>query len=375
MVLLIAGFATQPANADHFLSQVQQCTKHLPVIERMHNIPSNWLAAIASTESGRFHPDVKLAVPWPWTVNVQGKGFWFDSKQEAVEAVRSYQAKGIKSIDVGCMQVNLHYHGHAFANLNQAFDPAYNIAYAAKFLMSNYEKTKSWTDATAAYHSMTPALGGKYYRRVYKRWQEVVERLNDIAYSGVSVAAAEPFEEPSSMRAGVLTQTRNLSPYSRNQSNIQQTTRRQPVRLKAIKVADQSTGETRYGAFDMAYVPPEPERQQEEPETVNDLLDYEQGIMPPAKAKPASSFQQRVQKGVLVIHANADQQRTPSPTEELADSSALMNLAPAAGGAQLTAPKGQFQPSSATNNGGNYIKVQSRNYSGGSNIKTTRFVF
>lgn len=165
--------------ADTSLNGAQACTRHLSRMERLYNIPSHWLSAIASTESGRYHSGIGLSIPWPWTINVKGQGYWFKTKQEAMTAVRKFQRKGISSIDVGCMQVNLHYHGHHFSSLDQAFDPVYNIAYAAKFLRDNYDELRSWRRATAAYHSRTPDRGANYYRKVYKKWQQVLDRLND----------------------------------------------------------------------------------------------------------------------------------------------------------------------------------------------------
>ena len=49
-------------------------------------------------------------------------------------AVRAMQANGVRSIDVGCGQINLMYHPDAFPNLELAFDPQANAAYAARFL-------------------------------------------------------------------------------------------------------------------------------------------------------------------------------------------------------------------------------------------------
>ena len=39
-------------------------------------------------------------------------------------------------MDVGCMQVNLYHHAHAFSSLDNAFDPQSNVDYAARFLRS-----------------------------------------------------------------------------------------------------------------------------------------------------------------------------------------------------------------------------------------------
>ena len=94
----------------------------------------------------------------------------FASKQQAVDAVRALQAQGVRSIDVGCMQVNLMHHPNAFASLDAAFDPTANALYAARFLNSLYGISGSWVQATAAYHSQTPAIGADYQQRVMARW-------------------------------------------------------------------------------------------------------------------------------------------------------------------------------------------------------------
>jgi hypothetical protein len=108
--------------------------------------------------------------PWPWTVNAAGSGHFYPTKRAAEDAVRQFLAAGVKSLDVGCLQVNLFYHPGAFATLEQAFDPAVNAAYAAKMLVDLFRSTGSWPRAAAAYHSMTPAIGLAYQQKVLEQW-------------------------------------------------------------------------------------------------------------------------------------------------------------------------------------------------------------
>jgi hypothetical protein len=124
------------------------------------------MAAIGRVESGRRDPATGLSYPWPWTVNAEGEGFFYDSKAQAVAAVRAMQTRGMRSIDVGCMQINLLHHPDAFASLEEAFDPSRNAAYAARFLTQLYAQTGTWPKATAMYHSATPYIGADYQRRV-----------------------------------------------------------------------------------------------------------------------------------------------------------------------------------------------------------------
>ena len=56
-------------------------------------------------------------------------------------------------IDIGCMQINHHYHGANFRSLEAMFDPAQNIDYAARFLHDLKEREKTWTMAVARYNA------------------------------------------------------------------------------------------------------------------------------------------------------------------------------------------------------------------------------
>ncbi len=138
--------------------------------ERAGHIPERLMDAIAMVESGKRDPVSGAVYPWPWTINAEGVGHWYDSKAEAIAAVKALQARGVASIDVGCMQVNLMHHPTAFASLDIAFDPAANANYAARFLRELYNQTYAWPLAAAAYHSFTPDIGADYARKVLAAW-------------------------------------------------------------------------------------------------------------------------------------------------------------------------------------------------------------
>ncbi len=163
--------------SDRAIAQARLCTQHFPRHERLHGIPTHLLAAIAATESGRWNDTLGMTIPWPWTLNADGKGYYFDSKAEAVRKIRQLKRRGADNIDVGCMQVSLKHHPNAFRSLEQALDPKYNVAYAAEFLSRNYDEMRSWTKATAAYHSRTPHYGKRYLGRVEKSWNTIVGKV------------------------------------------------------------------------------------------------------------------------------------------------------------------------------------------------------
>jgi hypothetical protein len=126
-------------------------------------------------------------------INVEGKGYYFDSKAEAIAATRRFQAEGRQSIDVGCMQVNLKHHAKAFANLDQAFDPSTNVAYAARFLRDNYAELGDWIKATAAYHSRTQVYGQRYLVQIEKSWNRIVTKVAAARANG-GVVTSRPVE-------------------------------------------------------------------------------------------------------------------------------------------------------------------------------------
>jgi Transglycosylase SLT domain len=153
-------------------SQSRLCYGAIAAAESVTHIPDAFLSAIGRVESGRIDRSTGAVAPWPWTINAAGIGHFYATKAAAVSAVYQFQAQGVRSLDVGCLQVNLFYHPDAFASVDQAFDPTTNAAYAARFLLSLHAQTGSWPRAAAAYHSSTPLLGQSYQQKVLAAWAE-----------------------------------------------------------------------------------------------------------------------------------------------------------------------------------------------------------
>ena len=136
--LILALLAARPAAATDALTPAQaesaQCMTAIAAAEQRHGTPPGLLAAIARAESGRPVPPLPGLQPWPWAVNADGGAYYFDSKATAVAWVTAALARGVRQIDVGCMQINLQSHPNAFRSIDDAFEPASNAAYAARFL-------------------------------------------------------------------------------------------------------------------------------------------------------------------------------------------------------------------------------------------------
>lgn len=223
VAVALLATAVQPsfaaANGDPMIEGARLCTQYFPVEERKNNIPTHLLAAIATTESGVWHKDLGMSVPWPWTINVEGKGYHFDSKAQAIAQTQQLLRTGHESIDVGCMQVNLKHHANAFNNLDEAFEPKTNVAYAAKFLSTNYAEMGNWIKATAAYHSRTEERGQRYLVDIERSWNKIVSKVASArAASGAAPAASavpiqvasKQFDQPKSVAMRPIRDTHNV---------------------------------------------------------------------------------------------------------------------------------------------------------------------
>jgi soluble lytic murein transglycosylase-like protein len=136
-----SGFATESA------TDSRVCERFLSAASRIENVPLGVLYAVGLTETGNkgsLHP---------YALNIEGKTIFAATKVEAMAHFRKARNDGKKLIDLGCMQVNHHYHGANFNSPEAMLDPQTNIAYAAHFLRSLYASEGSWTAAVARYPS------------------------------------------------------------------------------------------------------------------------------------------------------------------------------------------------------------------------------
>ncbi len=150
-------------NAGAVARLAQICDSVAVTASQRYNVPLDVLRAITRSETGRPGPD-GLA-PWPWTVNMEGVGKWFDTRDEARAYVFQHYKRGARSFDVGCFQINFKWHGQAFASIDEMFEPQPNADYAARFLGELYQELGSWEAAAGAYHSRTPKFANRYTDR------------------------------------------------------------------------------------------------------------------------------------------------------------------------------------------------------------------
>lgn len=165
-LFLIAFYKNAYALSDLEFKESKKCSIHFSYFEKKYNIPKDTLYSISLQETKKKHKKLNIQLVWPWTVNVAGVGYHFDTKDEAIKFTQKKQEEGINSIDVGCMQINLKHHPDAFTSLEQAFSPRRNVAYGAKHLKEKYNANGNWEKAIGHYHSYDKSRSRKYYQNV-----------------------------------------------------------------------------------------------------------------------------------------------------------------------------------------------------------------
>lgn len=163
IILCATYWFAMPAAAVSSQDPAAVCDSVAWEASRQTGVPISVLKAITRTETGRRRDGAFS--PWPWTVNMEGEGVWFDTPDDARAFVYDAFKNGARSFDVGCFQINYRWHHQHFSSLDEMFDPLANGLYAARFLSELFAETGDWTKAAGAFHSRTPELAEKYAAR------------------------------------------------------------------------------------------------------------------------------------------------------------------------------------------------------------------
>jgi soluble lytic murein transglycosylase-like protein len=123
------------------------CEREMARASKTYQVPLSMLYAVGLTETGR------RGSLQPYAMNIEGRAFFGANLSEALRRFEEARASGAKLIDIGCMQIDHHYHASHFASLADMFEPSRNVDYAAQFLQSLRAQEGSWTLAVARYHA------------------------------------------------------------------------------------------------------------------------------------------------------------------------------------------------------------------------------
>lgn len=144
LILLAASICDARATGG---AQSNVCEREMIRAAKESTVPLAVLYAVALTETGQrgsLHA---------YAMNVEGRPVFSADAREAMQRFAMAKRAGAVLIDVGCMQVNHHFHGAKFASVEDMFDPRRNVDYAARFLKNLHASEGSWTAAVARYHA------------------------------------------------------------------------------------------------------------------------------------------------------------------------------------------------------------------------------
>ncbi len=141
------GPAPHATEAAGLPDRLNLCEREMTRAAAKYNVPLAVLYAVGLTETGRRG---SLS---PYALNIEGPSFFPATLEAALRRFEAARKEGARLIDIGCMQINHHFHGRQFRSLEAMFDPRENVDYAARFLRSLREREGSWTLAAARYHA------------------------------------------------------------------------------------------------------------------------------------------------------------------------------------------------------------------------------
>ncbi len=123
------------------------CEQQMAQAAAKHGVPLGMLYAVGLTESG------KRGSLQPYAMNIGGRAYFGTGPADVLRKLGEAQAAGTRLVDLGCMQINHHYHRAKFPSLEAMIDPRQNVEYATRFRKELKEREGSWTLAVARYHA------------------------------------------------------------------------------------------------------------------------------------------------------------------------------------------------------------------------------
>jgi soluble lytic murein transglycosylase-like protein len=145
--IIVAALFICSVAAEVRADQARPCEREMARAAQLHGIPLGILYAVGLTETGR------RGALHPYALGAEGQTVFAGNIDHAMASFEVMRQKGIKLIDLGCMQINHYYHGEKFGSVRAMFDPAKNVDYAARFLKELKQREGSWTMAVARYNA------------------------------------------------------------------------------------------------------------------------------------------------------------------------------------------------------------------------------
>lgn len=144
---MLAALGLSSFTSDAAAVAAGACEREIQAAAAKYGIPEGILYSVGLTETGR------KGSLYPWALNIEGKAFFPETPSMALQTFKAARLEGKELIDMGCMQINHHFHGENFASPQEMLDPKRNVEYAAKFLRNLHDRHETWTMAVARYHA------------------------------------------------------------------------------------------------------------------------------------------------------------------------------------------------------------------------------
>ncbi|GLR85178.1 lytic transglycosylase domain-containing protein [Bradyrhizobium iriomotense] len=145
--LVAALFIFSTTAVEAGTDSMRSCEREMARAAHAHGIPLGILYAVGLTETGR------RGALYPYALGAEGQTVFARDIDDAMANFEAMRHRGVKLIDLGCMQINHYYHGDKFGSVRAMFDPASNVDYAARFLKELKQREGSWTMAVARYNA------------------------------------------------------------------------------------------------------------------------------------------------------------------------------------------------------------------------------
>ena len=96
---------------------------------------------------------------------MDGDSYFLNNFEEGLKTLVALRNSGETNVDIGCMQLNLRWHGSAFSDLSAMLSPLDNVTYASSYLEELFIETGSWEQAVKYYHSRNSKFNEVYFSK------------------------------------------------------------------------------------------------------------------------------------------------------------------------------------------------------------------
>jgi len=146
-------------------------------VGRSKGIDPYLLYSIALVENRRVWNDGKVR-PWPWTIYARGKGYYPETREEALKLLQDLLAV-TQNVDIGLLQVNFGYHQKKVTAPEDLLDFRKNIETGAEILKIAMNSTQDPILGVGRYHSWREERAKYYGQRVVSVYHELKKRGNE----------------------------------------------------------------------------------------------------------------------------------------------------------------------------------------------------